>query len=137
ELPSPAKQPILLVGLVHASVSRVVAPDSCDPTRTGGRNTQDPRSRCGAGAGGFNTQGPEPLGGPAPGGCRPGGGGASGSPGDRSRSVHADDDSVNVLRCSQTEHQGNYGDGHNGGCTTDYPKRPPGWPELTTRRLRR
>ena len=73
--------------------------------------------------------------GPGPCGCRPGGG-ASGSPGDRSRSVAADDDSVNVLRCSQTEHQGNYGDGHSGSCTADYPKSARVWSELTIRKGR-
>src|SRR5918992_3525566 len=70
--------------------------------------------------------------GSGPCGCRPGGGGASGSPGDRSRSVATGDDSVNVLRCSQTEHQGNYGDGDSGGCRRDYLKSAPIWPELTT-----
>src|SRR5829696_7142709 len=74
--------------------------------------------------------------GSGPCGCRPGGGGASGSPGDRSRSVAADDDSVNVLRCSQTEHQGNYGDGHTGDVRTDYPNPAPLWPEVTIRAWR-
>src|SRR5918992_6169764 len=77
------------------------------------------------------------LTGSGPCGCRPGGGGASGSPGDRSRSVATGDDSVNVLRCSQTEHQGNYGDGDTGSCRTDYLKPAPGWPELTTKKRHR
>ena len=130
ERPVLAEQPNLLVGLVHASVSRVVAPTSRSYS-SGGVNTQAP----GTGerrSGGFNTQGPEPVAGSGPCGCRPGGGGASGSPGDRSRSVATGDDSVNVLRCSQTEHQGNYGDGDTGSCRTDYLNPVPIWPELTT-----
>jgi hypothetical protein len=55
-----AEQPNLLVGLVHASVSRVVAPDLTDPTRTAERNTRAPEPLR-AGTGGLNTQGPEPL----------------------------------------------------------------------------
>src|ERR671913_64290 len=69
ERPVLAEQPNLLVGLVHASVSRVVAPDSPDPTRPHASNTQAPGTgerRSGGLNTPFNTQKAETVWGHTP-----------------------------------------------------------------------